>query len=81
MWTETPTFDVDNATKNYKKILDLSPCKGGQGCIMIRRKLKLYNICHMHIHYIHVISIHFGAPPPLIIYYVYGPYDNYLSKF
>ena len=28
MWTETTTFDVYNATKNYNKILDLGPNKG-----------------------------------------------------
>ena len=28
MWTETATFDVNNATKNYKKILDLILYKG-----------------------------------------------------
>ena len=28
MCTETATFDVDNATKNYKKIIDLGPHKG-----------------------------------------------------
>ena len=28
MCTETVTFDVDNATKNYKRIIDLGPFKG-----------------------------------------------------
>ena len=28
MWIETTTFDVNNATKNYNKILDLGPYKG-----------------------------------------------------
>ena len=28
MWTETATFDVDDAKKNDKKILDLGPYKG-----------------------------------------------------
>ena len=28
MRIETVTFDVNNATKNYKKIIDLGPYKG-----------------------------------------------------
>ena len=28
MWTETTTFDIDKATKNSMKILDLGPYKG-----------------------------------------------------
>ena len=28
MCTEIATFDVDNATKNYKRIIDLGPYKG-----------------------------------------------------
>ena len=32
MCTETTTFDVDNANKNYKKIIDLGPYKG-QGVV------------------------------------------------
>ena len=28
MCTETATFDVDNATKNYKKIKEFAPFKG-----------------------------------------------------
>ena len=27
MCTEIQTFDIDNATKNYKKIIDLCSCK------------------------------------------------------
>ena len=32
MCTETVTFDVDNASKNYKKIIDLGPFKGSGVC-------------------------------------------------
>ena len=27
MWTDTETFDVNNVTQDYKKILDLGPYK------------------------------------------------------
>ena len=30
MRTETGTFDINNATKNYEKIIDLGPYKGSE---------------------------------------------------
>ena len=38
MWTETETFDVDEATKNDQKILDLGPTRG-RGWILIRSSI------------------------------------------
>ena len=32
MWTESVIFEVDNPTKNQKKILDLGPYKGSGVC-------------------------------------------------
>ena len=42
MWTENATFDVDNATKNCKKILDLGPYKGKMW-VIIRGQHKVSN--------------------------------------
>ena len=50
MCTEIATFDVDNATKNYEKIIDLGPYKGsGVGCDLGVAYIKqfLSTICHM----------------------------------
>ena len=47
MCTKTATFDVDNATKSYRKILDLGPYKGLEvgydwGAAQIKQFIKYY---------------------------------------